>query len=331
MSGVQVLRRRPLIDRLALRRLRMFCAERGIRVIHAHDAASQFVGALLRLWRPHLKLVMTYHRSLGFESARLRDRIRNALATAQSGAVVAGSRERWAHFLNENWVPSHKVVHIPFGINTARFRPNAEARAAVRREFGLGPERIVLGAIGHFRPEKGIDQVLQGFALLARRPLPGAPVLIVLGDGTPAERAAIRHWADQIPSGQLLFTGFRADVERVLQGFDVFVHAPRLEAFGLVVVEAMAASLPLVATKVGGILDLVRDGKSGLLVPCNAPECVADALERLIVDPALRRSLGEAAHRIALSEYGADLYAQRYLALYEDLLAGRRPKGIGDE
>ena len=328
MGAVLVLNRRPLVDAEALVRLRRFCDRRRIQVVHAHDAASQFVGALLRLWRPRLKLAMTYHRSLGFESARLRDRVRNALATFQTGAVVAGSRERRAHFVAENWVNPVKVVRIPFGIDTARFRPDPAARAAVRRELGLDAGAVVVGAIGHFRPEKGIDQVLRGFEILARRPAAGSPVLVVVGEGTPGERKAMDVWARKIPSGRLLFIGFRPDVERWLQAFDVFAHAPRLEAFGLVIVEAMAAGLPVVAARVGGILDVVRDGHSGILVPSDSPEQMADALERLITDAALRETMGRAAQRIAACEYGGELYARRYFALYNDLLAGRPPRGV---
>jgi glycosyltransferase involved in cell wall biosynthesis len=129
---------------------------------------------------------------------------------------------------------------------------------------------------------------------------------------------------------RIFYAGFRHDVERWLQAWDIFVHTPRLEAFGLVVAEAMATGLPIVATPVGGILDLVRDGVTGIQVPPNSPEAMADALERLLLDPDLRESMGRRGQQVVHAEYGMDLYARRYLRLYEDLQANRSPQGVDE-
>src|SRR4051794_17691052 len=100
-SRVEVLRRRSLLDRSAIVRLRGFCRERSISVIHTHDAASQFTAALASFGGPPAPLLMTFHRSLSVESATLRDRFRNAFAGVRSGAVVVGSSERRDHFLQQ--------------------------------------------------------------------------------------------------------------------------------------------------------------------------------------------------------------------------------------
>jgi glycosyltransferase involved in cell wall biosynthesis len=325
---VTALRRHRLLDLGALRRLIAFCDARHTAVIHAHDGASQFTGSLLRLWRPHVKLLMTFHRSLGCDSALYRDRARNAWACALSGAVVTGSRERRAHFLDENFVSRRKVVRIPFGIDVDHFRPNPAQRVRIRQELGVGPETVVLGAVGHFGPEKGVDQAIRGFAALSGRALPSPVVLVIVGRGTPAQRETLEALAHRQHTGPVVFAGYRTDVEHWLQGMDLFVHTPRIEAFGLAVVEAMAAGLPIVATAVGGVVDLVRPRQNGLLVPAEEPVLLADALEQLVRNPRLREKLGEAAHRIAVEEYGADLYARRYLRLYQDLVTNRPPQGI---
>jgi glycosyltransferase involved in cell wall biosynthesis len=272
---------------------------------------------------------MTFHRSLGFETARLGNRVRNALAALQCGAIVTASRERRQHFLDENYVNAKKVVRIPFGVDTQRFRPDSGVRREVRRELGLQPDTPVVGAIGHFGPEKGLDQVVRNFVALTARKLPGEPFLVLVGDGSPAQREVLEGWSRQVP-GRVFYAGFRNDVERWLQAWDVFVHLPRLEAFGLVVAEAMATGLPVVATAVGGLLDLVRNGITGFLVPPNSPEAAADALERLLLDPALRESMAYRARQVAQAEFSMDLCAQRYLHLYQDLQANRPPHGIDD-
>jgi glycosyltransferase involved in cell wall biosynthesis len=329
-GSVTVLARRSVTDWKALRKLIAICDKQEVQIIHAHDASSQFTGALVRLWRPYLRVLMTFHRSLGHESARLRDRLRNAFATAQSGAVVTGSRERRQHYLHENYVPARKVVRIPFGIDTERYCPDPKAGMLLRHELGLPAHATVLGAVGHFGHEKGIDLVLQGFAALTRRPLPGPVALIVAGDGTPQQRAKIHALAQAIPRARVILAGFRLDIEKWFQAFDIFVHAPRLEAYGLVLAEASSTGVPVIATNVGGIPDLVREGCNGMLVPPEAPEFLADALERLILDDGLRQLLSMQARQLALAEFGAELQAQRHLRLYQDLVSGRPPVGVDE-
>jgi glycosyltransferase involved in cell wall biosynthesis len=170
--------------------------------------------------------------------------------------------------------------------------------------------------------------VLRGFGVLSRRSLRRHPILVILGDGTAAQRQSLRKWGREAAPGRVYYAGFRHDVERWLQAWDVFAHAPRLEAFGLVVAEAMATGLPVVACPVGGILDLLRHESTGILVPPNSPTQMADALQRLLEDDGLRTRMGERAHKIVCAEYGMDLYAQRYLQLYRDLQSDVLPQGV---
>lgn len=327
---VACLDRRSLLDREAVRKLAAICRQQNTEVIHAHDAASQFTAALLRLRLNKVRLLMTFHRSLGFESATRLDRLRNAFACRLSQAIVTGSRERRSHFLQENLVNSRKVVRIPFGIDTDRFRPDAGIRASLRRELDLDAETTVLGAVGHFGEEKGVDVVLRAYAALARRGTCGPTALVLIGDGTDAQRESMHALAAEIP-GRVIFAGFRRDIERWFQVFDVFVHGARQEAFGLVLVEAMAVGLSVVATRVGGIPDIVRDGQTGLLASSEDHEAMATAFERLVRDPSQRATMGAEARRLALAEYSADLYAKRYAQLYQDIVAGRAARGVDEE
>jgi glycosyltransferase involved in cell wall biosynthesis len=263
-------------------------------------------------------MLMTFHRSLNFESATLRDRIRNAFANSLSGTIVTFVRRR-------------NVIRIPFGINMDRFWPDPVAGAAVRRSLGLSDETFVIGAAGHFGPEKGIDIVVRGFLELIARPLPVPVALVVFGSGTAERREMLTALARSAPSAPILFPGFHRDVHQWFRAFDLFVHAPRLEAFGLVLVEAMATQLPIIATRVGGVPDIVRNGETGLLVPPEAPGELANAMMRLMGDPGLRQSMAERARVVALEEYNADRFAQRYLRVYQALLRGQVPTGVDQE
>jgi glycosyltransferase involved in cell wall biosynthesis len=318
--------RRSLLDRVTMQRLVRFCQERRADLIHAHDAASQFAAALVRLRVPRIKILMTFHRSLPMESATRKDRLRNACASALCGAIVTPSHERRTHFVESNVVNRAKVIVIPLGIDVQRFRPDQECRVALRRELGFEPEVTVLGVVGHFGPEKGVDIAVNGFRELCRRRNPASLALLVLGSGSAERTALLQELARRDPRVRVSFQGRRTDPERWFRAMDVFVHAPRLEAFGLVLVEAMASGLPVIAARVGGIPEIVRENRTGLLVAPESPELLAQALDNLVSDPARRAAMGEEGCRVAHLEYGSDLCAQRHRRLYEALLAGRPPQ-----
>src|SRR5262249_39561241 len=195
-------------------KLTRLCDQRGVTLIHAHDAASQFTAALLRQWRPRIPLVKTFHRSLNSDTARLCHRIRNALACAYSSAIIIASRERCIHYLSETYVQPWKVVRIPLGIDLARFCPDPADAAAVRRQLGLGADTVVLGAVGHFGQAKGLDIVLKAFRELAGR-RPSSPLaLVIIGDGRPEQRANLQALAGQVAPQRVILTGYVPDVER---------------------------------------------------------------------------------------------------------------------
>lgn len=322
-DSVTVLNRSQLGHFGVARRLRLLCRDREIDLIHAHDAASQFAAALVRLVRPRTKLLMTFHRSLGFESARRRDRFRNAFACSLSGAIVTASLERKEHFRFENLVPERKLEVIPFGIDVHSFCRDAKRRLEIRSSLKLGPRTVVVGAAGHYGREKGIDVAIQVFGELCRRRPELDTVLVVLGSGSSDQKREIEQLAAAHPGRRIVLAGFQPSVRDWYSAFDVFLHAPRLEAFGLVIIEAMAANLPVVATRVGGVPELVRHEQTGLLG--DSPAELADALSRLITDPDLRERYGARGFEVADAEYGASLSSERYLDLYHRLTAPENP------
>ncbi len=113
-----------------------------------------------------------------------------------------------------------------------------------------------------------------------------------------------------------------------MAGFDILVHAPRTEAFGLVLAEAAATGLPVVATSIGGVPDIVRDGETGLLARSEDTSSLAQAVSRLLGEPGLRESLGARAREIAVAEYSLEVFGRRHAELYTDVRAGRLPRRI---
>lgn len=323
-SDALVLHRRGVLDFSALSRFRRFAKQHGIDVLHAHDAASELTCALA-MPEPRKPMLMSFHRTLSFESERPRDRMRNTLAGWRAGAIATASTERRNHYLSHNHVPDRKVVRIPLGVDLDRFCPAANNRAYERRQLGVKPQSLLVGVMGHFGPEKGVDLAVTAFQT-ACRTLPDIDAeLVILGTGTTDRVALIESLIEPEFAHRVHLAGFRTDPQRLLGCFDVLLHGARGEAFGLVLIEAMASRVPVIAPAVGGIPDIIEHEVSGLLVKQADSDLLAAALSRVLANDSLRRRLADGALDRARAEYNSDLYAKRFERLYRDLLAGRAP------
>jgi glycosyltransferase involved in cell wall biosynthesis len=295
----------------------------GADVVHTHDRRA---GLLVR---PPARIrgarvVHTYHglpeeiavrigregeiapRPPGASPARiawlLHGYLRLEAVLALFGAVVVPS-EAMARFLRARGIPASRVHVVPHGIDLP-------ARPPARREpTGDGP--IVVGVAANLEYHKGIDVLIEGCAL-ARRPLR----LEILGDGT--WRARLERLASEL-GVEARFAGHVSNVEEQLRTMDVLAVPSRAENFPVSILEAMAAGLPVVATRVGGIPELVADDETGLIVEPDDPAALAAALDSLAADPDRRSAFGEAGQRRAAKLFGADRMASTMLALYESL------------
>ena len=191
-------------------------------------------------------------------------------------------------------VPAERVTVIPNGIDPARVPKGGGA--LVRKEFGIGPAAPLVAIVGRLVPDKGHRDAIEAFAV-ALRELPEAKLLIV-GSGklrSELEKAA----ASSAPGGSIVFAGERSDVPAVLDAADALLVASHREGAPHVVLEAMVAGAPIVATSVAGIPEMIEDGRSGLLVAAGAPRQAAAALVRVLVDGELSRRLAlEAGRRV---------------------------------
>jgi D-inositol-3-phosphate glycosyltransferase len=211
-----------------------------------------------------------------------------------------------------------RVTIVPCGVDLQRFRPDVPAEP---RPSWFCRHRIV--TVGRLVERKGVDD-----AVTALRGLPSAE-LVVAGGPPIAElsrdpevrrlRAVAREAG---VADRVIFRGRlpRIAIPPLLRSADAVVCVPWYEPFGIVPLEAMACGVPVVATAVGGILDTVVDGVTGLLVPPRRPDALAHALRCLLADPACRRRMGAAGRRRAEQRYGWDRVADATLAAYSALL-----------
>ncbi|MBV8236523.1 MAG: glycosyltransferase [Acidimicrobiia bacterium] len=221
-------------------------------------------------------------------------------------------------------LPRRKVCVVLNGIDTAQFR-RRDAAEAVRGALGIPPGAPVIGTIGRLNEVKCQDLLIRSFHRVQAQ-VPDARLLLV-GDGP--KRADLHALAEELGlSGSVYFAGYQAQPERYLQVMDVFALTSRAEGLPLAILEAWAAGLPVVATRVGGIPQVIDDGRTGLLLEPGDENTLTGTLGRLIADPGYARQLGEAGRRQVEARFDTRRMAGDYQRHYLELLATRRV-GVG--
>jgi len=208
------------------------------------------------------------------------------------------------------------AVAIPQGIDTEKFNPRVSGRT-VRERLGWQENPIVMAA-ARLIERKGVAYLVDAFPSVLRR-IPEAR-LMVAGEGPERRRLEAKAEALGL-SGSVVFLGVipYREVPAYYAACDVFVHIPTYEAMPHVIYEAMATGKPVVASRVGGIVEVIENGKDGLLVEPSAPSETAEAIVRLIEDRRLARRLGEAALKKIRGRYTWDIIAGHYLRLYRQI------------
>jgi len=237
--------------------------------------------------------------------------------TTLTHQMVAISPSVESYLVDRIRIPRSKVTLIPNGVRDPGPSDPTE-RAAMRRSLGLMPHDFVLVTTGRLHDgHKRVSDILRAVAQLR----PAIPAkLIVVGDGP--DRQPLEALAQDLGVAEAVhFVGYQAQPRLFLDLADVFVLASSREGFGLVLVEAMFAGLPIVATAVGGIPNVIEDGTTGILVPPVAPTGIAKAIGRLHNDGALRQELAVAGKAAALQQFTAERYVANVDALYTQMLA----------
>ena len=221
------------------------------------------------------------------------------------------------------------VTVVPYGVDLQRFAPRAARSPKRARRSDSAGDPVVLGTASRLSPEKGLRYLIEAFAELRRR-FGERIVLRIAGDTTPApggrERARLEALAQRLGVAEAVeFRGWveHEQVPAFLAGLDVFVLPSTYEGFGVAAVEAAATALPVVASDIHGIPDVVRDGETGLLVPAKDAAALASAIGRLVEDGELRRRLGAAGRAYVAQRYDWNANAAQMELIYGRLLSGK--------
>ncbi|MFQ5577266.1 MAG: glycosyltransferase family 4 protein [Anaerolineae bacterium] len=297
---------------LAVRRL----AALRPHLIHAHELLSPTTAAVAakKLLGVPVAAKALRGGALG-DVAKLQNRLtgprRMAAFSRRVDAFIAISREIEAE-LAAAGVPPDRRVFIPSGVDTARFAPaSPEAAGALRSRLGL-PDGPTLLFVGRLVPEKRVNQLIQIWPSV--RAVHPRASLAILGTG---EQEA---WLKAQAGAGVQFMGNIQDVAPYLQAADAFALPSSAEGLSNALLEAMAAGLPVIASRVGGAPDLIDDGRSGRLVPPDDPASLAGAIIELLGNQARRRQMGALARQKVMQEYALPTVAQRLRTLYDRLL-----------
>ncbi len=315
----------PVLDLITLVKLLHLMRRERPDIVHTHTAKAGALGRVAaRLARVpvilhtfHGSVFHSYFGALGSQIFRL---IETALARL-SDAVIAVSPRVARELERRKVAPREKIEVVHLGLELERFKKVAGHRGELRQELGIGQEVPLFGIVGRLVPIKDVPTVLMAMKKILDS-MPDA-VLLVVGDGPERQRLESMTSHFNLAS-HVRFLGFRHDLERIYADLDVVVNCSLNEGTPVALIEAMAAGVPVLATRVGGTPDLLQEGKLGTLVPPGDPDCLVDGLVKALHH---RHSAGSMACE-ARSRVLTDFCLSRLLldldALYTRLLAAKR-------
>jgi len=314
---VEVLGRRPGFDWRLTRRLRRFYKDHDVSVVHAHQYGPFFYAAMARLPGRQPPIIFTEHGRDYPDYRRPKRVLANRFLLSRHDRVVAvGEQVKQALITNEG-IAKDRIEVIYNGIPLQHFAAAApDKRQQARAALGLADGTFAIVQVARLNPLKDHQTAIAMMSRLVRQH-PDARLLLV-GEGE--QRQAIETTIRQTQLDQVItLYGNRSDVISFLQAADAFLLTSVSEGIPLTLIEAMAAGVPCVATRVGGIPEVIVDGQSGLLAAAGAADNLADSLSRLIRDRRYRHELAQQGQARAHAKFGHTAMHARYHSLYREL------------
>jgi glycosyltransferase involved in cell wall biosynthesis len=305
--------RRGRLGLRGLRRLGRLLRAEGTEVLHAHMFGSNVWGTLVgRL--AGVPVVIAHEHSWPFAGQPVR-RVLDHLIGRFADAFIAVSQTDRALMIRMERIRPDKIHVIPSG-----WTPGTDTGGDLRQELGLGPDVPIVGTVAVMRPVKRLELLIEAFARVAAV----APEARLVFGGDGECRPGLEALAAELGlADRIHFLGMRDDVAVIWRAIDVGVICSDREGSPVAAMEAMAGAVPMVATAVGGMAEVIVPGETGQLVPAGDVQALADAITALVGDPERRREMGAAAERRSAG-FTAERQVQRIAELYEDRLVARR-------
>jgi glycosyltransferase involved in cell wall biosynthesis len=296
--------------------LRRLIKERRINIVHTHGSKDSWAGALAAwLSFDNVKVVRTRHNHYPVS----RHLFNRWLYRRLTHRLVAISQYIKASFTKDNFVPPEKISLIYSAVDTTKFNPAADGQA-FRQELGVEADEQLVGMVAFVIPRKGHKYFLEAATEILRAAEKRKLKFVIVGDGDDNLEAELKAQVQRAGlAKQILFTGFRPDVAPVLAGLDVFVLPTLEEALGMAIIEALAMEKPVVATRVGGVPEMVRHMETGLLVPPKDAARLSEAITTLLHDDKLARRLAKNGRKLVEREFSTTAMVNKTEELYYKL------------
>ena len=307
-------RRKPLWK--AARALSALMREKNVQVLHTHNWYADFVGALAARFVP-VKTITTVYVWSDFDWKRNLLQWIDRYVIRSFDIVSAHCSDTYRKTLSLG-VPASHLRTLICGFEAPKVDLPPDVRAHMRRQMGVGDDEFLLVNVARLYPEKAQDSLLRIFKRLLER-CPQCRLWIA-GIG-PLEAQLKAYCAELGLESKVDFVGFVEDLPNFLALVDLHVNSSMAEGVPLAICSGMAAGLPIVATAVGGLPDVILQGKTGILVEAGNETAFVDAVERLVRDSEDRRRLGSAARRFIETEYSLDHAVRQIENTYLELVA----------
>jgi glycosyltransferase involved in cell wall biosynthesis len=320
----------PFFDLITFYRLRRIFKEEKFDIVHTHTSKAGFLGRCAARSAGVLSIVHSPHGHVfyGYFHSFLSGLIVIAekMASQFCERIHVLTELEKKDMVNLKIAPENKIVTIYSGLALDEFRKNNGSARAVRASLGISDEALVVGFAGRLEPVKGPEFFIRAAAIV-RHLVPGARFLVV-GDGSL--RPSLEEEAGRLGIADAVhFVGWQDDVNSFYGAMDILLLSSLNEAVGRSILEAQAVGVAVVATRVGGVPEIIQDGVTGILVPPHDAEALARATEKLLTDSALRASLTKAGRERVEKLFSDRAMVKRFEELYKGLVEGRRKRDDG--
>jgi glycosyltransferase involved in cell wall biosynthesis len=313
---VEVVERRPGFDHRCARHISQFMREQNVQLVHAHQYAPFFYSSLARLFGTSYPIVFTEH-GRDYPDYRRSKRVwANKLLLRRHDRVVAVGECVRTALIEHEGLPSNRVAVVYNGVDASPFDFNRQDRRQVRNELGLSDSQVAVVQVARLNRLKDYGTAIRAVAALGKTS-PNVHLFIV-GEGE--ECNAIANLIQELNLQQrITMLGMRADVPRLLQGMDIFLLTSISEGIPLTLIEAMLSQLPCIATRVGGIPEVILDGETGMMAEVGHPSELAMHIQHLAHSLPDRVRMGARGRNRALDFFTASRMFSQYELIYAQL------------
>ena len=290
-------------------------------IVHAHTSKAGTLGRIAAWLARTPVTVFTLHGSyfhshFSFLKTKLFVCVDRMLASV-TDRIIAVSRQERLDILAQKIGNEQKVINIPLGLELDSFFNCDQYKGILRAELGIASEKKLIGIVARLTPIKNHYLFLDS-AKIVLQSYKNA-VFLIVGDGEL--RQHLEEYAKSLGiSDHVLFLGFRRDAPVIYADLDIVVLSSLNEGLPVTVIEGMASGKPIVATNVGGVAELLDDGKYGIIVPSSNPEELAKGMLEILNSPDKAKKMGELGRQSAMSKYSIDILTQNVINLYKQLL-----------